>query len=102
MTPAELLDRREQGELWQVLDVREPWEVEIARIDGAQLIPMSEVPGRLAELARDEPVAVLCHSGGRSARVAAFLADQGFARVANVAGGIDAWSLEVDPSIPRY
>lgn len=102
LTPAALLDGRARGELWQVLDVREAWELEIARLDDARHIPMSEVPGRLDELDADAPLAVLCHSGGRSARVAAFLVERGFARVANVAGGIDAWSQEVDPTIPRY
>jgi rhodanese-related sulfurtransferase len=89
-----------------VLDVREPEELEIARIhaDGFELlvIPMNDIPGRLAELDPQRPVAVLCHHGGRSQRVAMFLASNGFATVANVAGGIDAWSLERDPSVPRY
>jgi rhodanese-related sulfurtransferase len=89
-----------------VLDVREPAELRIASIqaDGFELlaIPMNDVPGRLAELDADRPVAVLCHHGGRSQRVAMYLASNGFATVANVAGGIDAWSLERDASVPRY
>jgi rhodanese-related sulfurtransferase len=89
-----------------VLDVREPEELEIAsiRADGFELlvIPMNDIPGRLAELDPQRPVAVLCHHGGRSQRVAMFLASNGFATVANVAGGIDAWSLERDASVPRY
>ena len=102
LSPCELVRRLDSGELWQVLDVREPWEREIAAVTDSIDIPMAEVPERLDELERDRPVAVLCHSGGRSARVAAYLAQQGFTEVANVAGGIDAWSTDVDDSIPRY
>ena len=89
-----------------VLDVREPWELQTAsvRADGFELlaIPMNTIPARLAELDAGRPVACLCHHGGRSQRVAMFLAQQGFANVANIAGGIDAWSQERDPSVPRY
>jgi rhodanese-related sulfurtransferase len=107
MAPGELVARCRAGELWQLLDVREPWEVKIARVEQTDKmptinIPMAEIPARYAELEPSRPVAVLCHSGGRSARVASFLVQQGFARVINVKGGIEAWSDEVDPSIPRY
>jgi rhodanese-related sulfurtransferase len=89
-----------------VLDVREPWELQKARIqaDGFELlcIPMNEVPARLAELDPDRPLAVLCHHGARSQRVAMFLQGNGFEHLANIAGGIDAWSAEVDPTVPRY
>jgi rhodanese-related sulfurtransferase len=89
-----------------VLDVREPRELQAASIrpEGFELlaIPMNEIPGRLAELDPDRPVACLCHHGSRSQRVAMYLASNGFATVANVAGGIDAWSLERDGSVPRY
>lgn len=89
-----------------VLDVREPWEVQTASVrpDGFELvtIPMNEIPGRLAQLDAGRPVACLCHHGARSQRVAMFLAQQGFAQVANIAGGIEAWSLEHDPGVPRY
>ena len=102
LTPAELDARQKSGELWRILDVREPWEIEIASIADAISIPMRQLPGRLGELESGEPVAVLCHSGVRSAQVANWLADSGFATVANVQGGIDAWSTELDESIPRY
>ena len=102
MSPAEYQQRLRSGELWQLLDVREVWETEVSRVAQAIHIPMSDVPDRVEELDRDRPIAVLCHSGVRSARVASFLAHQGFASVANIAGGIDAWSVEVDSSIPRY
>ena len=89
-----------------VLDVREPAELQTARIkpDGFELvtIPMNEVPQRLSELDPDRPVACLCHHGARSQRVAMFLAANGFGEVANIAGGIDAWSREVDPRVPSY
>ncbi len=89
-----------------VLDVREPHELQIAsiRADGFELvcIPMGVIPPRLNELDDSRPVACLCHHGGRSMQVAAFLHSRGFSRVANIAGGINAWSAEVDPGIPRY
>lgn len=89
-----------------VLDVREPWELQTAsvRAEGFELaaIPMGELPARLAELDPARPVACLCHHGARSLRVAAFLQHNGFEQVANVTGGIDAWSQERDPAVPRY
>jgi len=89
-----------------VLDVREPAELKVASIipDGFELleIPMNDIPARLAELDAGRPVAVLCHHGARSQRVAMYLASNGFATIANIAGGIDAWSLERDASVPRY
>ncbi len=89
-----------------LLDVREPWELQTARIepDGATVmtIPMREIPTRLTELNIDQPVACLCHHGVRSLQVAHFLAHNGFEQVANIAGGIDAWSHELDASVPTY
>jgi rhodanese-related sulfurtransferase len=85
-----------------LLDVREPDEIATAAVGGALEIPMREVPSRLAELDRAKPLVVMCHSGGRSRRVAEFLAANGFENVFNLRGGIDAWSLEVDSSVPRY
>jgi len=87
-----------------LLDCREPDEHAIARIEGARLIPMREIPERLAELEpwRSKPVVVHCHHGVRSLRVVQWLRQQGFAHAQSMRGGIDAWSLEVDPTIPRY
>ena len=89
-----------------VLDVREPYELKLASVkpDGFKLvsIPMGVIPPRLHELNASQPVACLCHHGGRSMQVASFLLSRGFQHVANIAGGINAWSAEVDPSIARY
>ena len=97
---------RAQGARPLVLDVREPWEVQTASVTPDEFdlvaIPMNEIPARLAELPQDRPIACLCHHGARSQRVAMFLAQQGYEDVANIAGGIEAWSRERDPGVPRY
>jgi rhodanese-related sulfurtransferase len=85
-----------------LLDVREPDEREAATIEPSIHIPMAQVAGRLEELPRDRPLVVYCHGGTRSMMVAAYLEHRGFPGVANLAGGIDAWSREVDPKVPRY
>lgn len=85
-----------------LLDVREPAELILARVDEAVHIPMSEIPGRIGELDTLGPIIVMCHSGARSRRVAQYLLASGFEEVYNLAGGIDAWSTEVDPQVPRY
>jgi adenylyltransferase/sulfurtransferase len=92
------------GRDYLLLDVREPAEHEKARIEGARLLPLGELPERLAELEawRERPVVVHCHRGGRSARAARLLRERGFRDVANLSGGIEAWSLTVDPTVPRY
>lgn len=97
-----LRERMDSGEPCILLDVREPFEFEMARIEGASLIPLGQLPVRWQELDREKEIFVLCHSGVRSERAAEYLRSAGFARVANVAGGIDAWSEEVDPNVPRY
>lgn len=85
-----------------LLDVREPWEFDRARLPGARLLPLGALPGRLDELPRDRPLIVYCHHGLRSALAVRFLEQNGFDPVFNLTGGIDAWSLEVDPAVPRY
>ncbi len=102
LSPAEFVEKRDADESWQLLDVREPWEIEIVSAPDSIKIPLSEVAERHAELDPNRPIAVLCHAGGRSARVAEYLASLGFTQVANIVGGIDAWSQEVDNSLPRY
>jgi len=106
----EELSPRSFCELWpederaqvQLIDVREPAELAIATLTDAVHIPMLQIPRRLGELDPQRPVVVMCHSGGRSRQVAAFLLANGFERVYNLAGGIDAWSTDVDPAVPRY
>lgn len=85
-----------------LLDVREPFELEICRIDRASHVPMRRIPEALAELPRDRHLLVLCHHGGRSRRVTEYLRAQGFTAVSNVSGGIDAWAGEIDPGMARY
>lgn len=98
----DLKARLDAGDAPIVLDVREPEEVALARFPGALHVPMQDVPARLGELDPQQEVVVVCHHGMRSAHVAGFLEAQGFTRVLNLTGGIDAWSLLVDPSVPRY
>lgn len=85
-----------------LLDVREPYERDLAVIEPSLHIPMGEVPHRAAEIPRDREIVVYCHSGARSAMVAGYLKSRGFPSVANLAGGIDAWSVRVDPKVLRY
>ena len=98
----DLKRRRDAGEPLVLLDVREPDEIATAKLDGATFIPMREIPSRFGELPHDTPIAVLCHSGGRSGRVTDFLHANGYTNAVNIAGGIDAWSATIDPSVPRY
>jgi len=104
ISAAELHEARERDEPFLLLDVREPEEYERARIEGARLIPLGELEQRLDELAewRGRRVIVHCHHGGRSARACELLAARGFADVHNLRGGIEAWSLTVDPGVRRY
>jgi molybdopterin/thiamine biosynthesis adenylyltransferase/rhodanese-related sulfurtransferase len=97
----ELKERLVNGEGLSVLDVREPHEYELANI-GARLIPLNELPERLAELDKDAPLAVHCKTGSRSARAVRLLQEAGFQNAFNVEGGITAWSEEIDPSVPKY
>ena len=85
-----------------LLDVREPWETEICRVAGATLIPMRQIPERLAELPKDRHLLVMCHHGARSLNVTNYLRTHGFTAVSNVAGGIAAWAELVDPTLARY
>ncbi len=103
LAPAEVARRlKETPAAVVLLDVREEFERATARIEPSIHIPMAEVAGRLAELPKDRPIVVYCHGGTRSAMVAGFLEHHGFPEVANLHGGIDAWSRQVDPSVPRY
>ncbi|MCA9238349.1 MAG: rhodanese [Planctomycetales bacterium] len=92
------------GQPWLLLDCREPDEHAVAAVEGAELIPMSELADRAGELTgrEDQRVVVMCHGGVRSLRVAHWLRAQGFPQAQSMVGGIDAWSQEIDPSVPRY
>ena len=85
-----------------LLDVREPWETQICRIEGSELMPMQTLPGRLSELDPDRPIVCICHHGGRSMQVAMFLTRQGFKDACNLTGGVDAWARQVDTAMPTY
>ncbi len=94
------LDRDPDGTL--LIDVREPYERDICAIAGAQAIPMAQIPEALSTLPKNRHLLIHCHHGGRSLRVTQYLRANGFPRVSNVAGGIDAWAREIDPGMAKY
>jgi rhodanese-related sulfurtransferase len=100
--PEELRRRLDAGELIQLLDVREVWEHEIARIEGASLIPLGELSERAGDLDREKPLVVYCHHGVRSYQAVVWLRHQGFSLAQNLSGGIDYWSQVIDPMVIRY
>jgi adenylyltransferase/sulfurtransferase len=102
MTVTELKARIDRGDAPMIVDVREPAEFDICRIPGAMLIPLHQLPSRLAELDASKEIVLQCKVGGRSARATAFLRRAGFARARNLTGGILAWIDQVDPSQPKY
>ncbi len=98
----ELKRRLDAGDKLQLIDVREPWEVAIAHIPGSTHIPLGQLPARLGELQADSDIIVMCKSGGRSRRAAELLLARGYARAANLTGGIEAWADEIEPDLPTY
>jgi sulfur-carrier protein adenylyltransferase/sulfurtransferase len=102
MSPHELKRKMDAREPFALIDVREPFEYEIARIDGAKLIPLGEITERLDELDGEQPIVVHCHSGQRSAQAVQLLQQNGFNKVYNLEGGIDAWSDQIDPNVAKY
>src|SRR5213592_944827 len=102
MSEHELKQKMDAHEPFELIDVREPFEYEIARIDGAKLIPLGEIADRLNELQHERPIVVHCHSGRRSAEAVRLLQQRGFSNVYNLEGGIDAWSEQIDPTVPKY
>lgn len=105
VSPQDVKARLERGEKIALIDVREPGEHAVSRIEGADLIPMRTVPAELASLdarAEDSTLIVFCHHGVRSLNVVHWLREHGVDACQSMSGGIDAWSLRVDPSVPRY
>lgn len=105
VSPAEVKRRLDAGEKLHLIDVREPNEFAIARIEGSELIPMHQVPAELQTLegrADEAPLIVFCHHGVRSLNVVNWLRQHGLEECRSMAGGIDAWSLGIDPTVPRY
>jgi len=102
ITPKELKERLDKGEKLCLLDVREEWENSLAKLEGSVLIPLGTLPQALDKLDRNSEIIAYCHHGMRSADAAGFLLQQGFSKVKNLVGGIDAWSLQVDSTVPRY
>jgi len=104
LTPGELARWRGDAsrEPPVLVDVREPWEFDLTRIEGSLLIPLGELPRRVDELPRDRPLVMICHTGRRSQNAAMFLAQSGFTDVRNLKGGVEGWAVEVDPSMKRY
>jgi len=98
----DLKDRLDKGNTIFLLDVREPHEYSMAKIEGSVLIPLGELPTSLNKLNSNDEIVALCHRGMRSADAVGFLMQQGFSNVKNLIGGIDAWSLEIDSEVPRY
>jgi adenylyltransferase/sulfurtransferase len=102
ITPEEFAERAARGERVRLIDVREPEEFELARVEGAELMPLSRFNEWAGGLDAEEEIVFMCHHGIRSAQVCAVLARSGFAKLYNLAGGIDRWSAKVDPNVPRY
>jgi rhodanese-related sulfurtransferase len=103
ITPEEVKRKSDQKEVFTLLDVREPWEFETARMVEAKLMPMGDVPSRAhQELDPDDHIVVICHHGVRSMNVTAWLRQQGFDRAQSMRGGIDAWARQIDTNIPTY
>lgn len=102
ISPKELKISLDRGDKLVLVDVREEWEYSLAKLDGSILIPLGILPQSLARLNRDSEIIAICHHGMRSADATNFLLQQGFQNVKNLVGGIDAWSTQVDGTVPRY
>ncbi len=102
ITPKELKERLDKGDAVVLLDVREPWEHSLAKIEGSTLIPLGTLPQSMDKLDKGAEIIAYCHHGMRSADATQFLLQQGYSVVKNLVGGIDAWSVQVDPAVPRY
>ncbi|NOS82190.1 MAG: rhodanese [Nitrospira sp.] len=102
ISPKELKKSLDNGDKLVLVDVREEWEYSLAKLDGSILIPLGTLPQSLGQLNRESEIIAICHHGMRSADATNFLLQQGFQKVKNLVGGIDAWSTQVDGAVPRY
>jgi rhodanese-related sulfurtransferase len=102
ITVQELKQKRDRGDAMTLIDVREPWEYNTARIEGAQLLPLGTLGSEYKKLDPNAEIVVLCHMGMRSMDATQFLLQQGYKNVKNLSGGINAWSMQIDPSVPKY
>jgi|SRR5277367_1478189 len=102
ITPREVKSMLDRGEKFLFVDVREKWEFETSRIEGAVLVPMSEIPGNLAKFEGADQIVLVCHNGVRSLDAAAWLRSQDVPGAKSMVGGIDRWSAEIDPGVARY
>lgn len=102
ISPREVKERRDRGEKFLFVDVREPWEHQTTHIEGAKLIPLGQISSSLQELEAAGDVVFFCHHGMRSLDAAAWLRSQGVESARSMAGGIERWSTEIDPKVPRY
>ena len=102
ITPKELKSRIDKGDKLVLLDVREPWENQLAKLDNSTLIPLGTLPNSLSQLDKNTEIIAYCHHGMRSGDATGFLLQQGFSNVKNLIGGIDAWSIQIDGSVARY
>lgn len=102
ITPREVKELQSRGEPFLFVDVREKWEYDTTRIEGSTLIPLGEIPANLARLEQSDAIILFCHHGMRSLDAAAWLRSQGVEGARSMVGGIDRWSLEIDPRVPRY
>jgi len=102
VAPLEVKQRLDRGEKFLFVDVREPWEYATSKIEGSTLIPLREIPANLVTLESADEVILFCHHGMRSMDAAAWLRSQGVTGARSMSGGIERWSLEIDPRVPRY
>jgi adenylyltransferase/sulfurtransferase len=103
LTTTQVKEKLDRGDRFRLIDVREPDEHAVARIEGAELLPLSRAAEWIEALPRDEEIVFFCHVGGRSQQIANYLAVQrGYTNVANMLGGIEDWSRRIDPNVPRY
>ena len=102
MSPTEVYKKIEAGEELQIIDVREPFELEICQVENALHIPMQQVPNQMSKIPQDKTLVVMCHHGVRSMRVVNFLKAQGVSNIYNMDGGIDRWAIEIDRNMNKY